>query len=80
MSAVTHAFSSFFEDYENDGDDNDGVYEIAVIINKLLLIQNIAMKELIISLNEVNTTLSLHNGTQGKGFHYKWISFLPFHE
>ena len=88
-------YSSFFEDYDDgndddgdddddggddDGGDDDVVNEITLIINKVLLIQNIVIKELIVSLNEVNTTLSLYNGTQGKGHHYKRILFVPFYE
>ena len=67
--AIDWTPSRFVVDYDggDSGDNDDTINEITTIINKALLIQDIAMKEFIVSLNELNTTLSSNNnGTQGK--------------
>ena len=50
---------------ESNESDDDFVKEILFIFNKVLLIQDILMKEYIISLTEISQSLSPINGTQG---------------
>ena len=67
---VGWTLSRFVVDYDGGdggGDNDDTINEITTIINKALLIQDIVMKEFIVSLNKLNATLSSNNnGTQGK--------------
>ena len=50
---------------ESNESDDDFVKEILFIFNKVLLIQDILMKEYIISLTGISQSLSPINGTQG---------------